>query len=54
MTYRNHYPGAWAPDNRESPSQEFDDEQFDYSQDDLEGMYQDAFEGDSSAMWNID
>lgn len=40
--------------NRNNESYQEERESFEYSQDDLDRMYEDAFEGDPEAYWNID
>ena len=35
-------------------SSSYEDDDFGYSQDDLDSMYQAAYEGDPSAQWNND
>ena len=34
--------------------EDYEDNSFDYTQDELDSMYQDAFDGEPDAYWNID
>ncbi len=40
--------------NHNENYEERESESFEYTQDDLDSMYRDAFEGDPEAYWNID
>lgn len=40
--------------NQNDDYKDFEEEGFNYSQEDLDDMYEDAFEGDPDAYWNID
>ena len=39
---------------REENYEDYEDNSFEYTQEDLDSMYQGAFEGDPEAYWNID
>lgn len=39
---------------REEHYEDYEDNSFEYTQEDLDSMYQEAFEGDPDACWNID
>lgn len=39
---------------REENHEDYEDNSFEYTQEDLDSMYQEAFEGDPDACWNID
>ena len=39
---------------REEYYEDYEDNSFEYTQEDLDSMYQEAFEGDPDAFWNID
>lgn len=34
--------------------EDYEDNSFDYTKDDLDSMYREAFEGEPDAYWNID
>ena len=39
---------------RHNNYEDYEDNSFDYTQDELDSMYREAFEGESDAYWNID
>jgi hypothetical protein len=49
---RHHYHYENEPQGA-APCEEYPEDSG-YTQDDLDRLYQDAFEGDSEAQWNID
>ena len=45
--------GEWEEESSGCPS-DYSDDTFDYSQDDLDRMYRDAYDGNPDAQWNND
>ena len=41
-------------DKRQIDESSYEEESFEYTREDLDRMYEDAFEGDPEADWNID
>lgn len=41
-------------DKRHIDESSYEEESFEYTREDLDRMYEDAFEGDPEAYWNID
>ena len=41
-------------DKRQIDESSYEEENFEYTREDLDRMYEDAFEGDPEAYWNID
>ena len=39
---------------RHNNYEDYEDSSFDYTQDELDSMYREAFEGEPDAYWNID
>lgn len=39
---------------RQNDESYYEEESFEYTREDLDRMYEDAFEGDPEAYWNID
>ena len=54
MSYYNDYEREYDFSQDDYEREYPDNEGWGYSQEDLDQMYMDAFEGDPEALWNID